>query len=141
MVAKRAKGLRGKVVSGRIMPDHASATRCGGCLGGWKMSDAPERIWVDWRPGLAVTNGPLTDVHQGRVRADLHDALARVAALTDIIDRMNCTVTLAHTLADCGNGDEWADPIQCALDDMNDALADFRALTLPDALTQKGANP
>jgi hypothetical protein len=50
------------------------------------MTDTPERIWVDWRPGLAVTNGPLTDVRQGWVRADLHDAaLARVVELEGVV--------------------------------------------------------
>ena len=37
--------------------------------------EAPDRMYVDWRPGLGVTQGPLTADRQGWVRADLHDAL------------------------------------------------------------------
>jgi hypothetical protein len=36
------------------------------------MTDAPERIWMDWKPGMAVTSGPLAaPPRQEYVRADL----------------------------------------------------------------------
>ena len=36
------------------------------------MTDAPERIWIDWKPGMAVTNGPLASPpRQKYIRADL----------------------------------------------------------------------
>jgi len=35
------------------------------------MTDAPERIWLDWRPGLAVTSGPLAQKPRTEyIRAD-----------------------------------------------------------------------
>jgi len=59
--------------------------------------DTPERMFVDWRPGLGVTNGPLTETYQGWVRADIHDAvLARVKALEARVLDLRFCVTQAH---------------------------------------------
>jgi len=36
------------------------------------MTDAPERIWIDWKPGMAVTSGPLAaPPRQEYIRADI----------------------------------------------------------------------
>lgn len=44
------------------------------------MIEAPKRIWLDWKPGIAVTNGPLAGPPRAEyVRADLSDALIAAA--------------------------------------------------------------
>lgn len=55
---------------------------------------APERIWLRWEPGKAVTNGPLTQNpdYTSWVREDLHERLvaeAVAAALKEAIIRVN----------------------------------------------------
>ena len=63
--------------------------------------EAPDRMYVDWRPGLGVTQGPLTADRQGWVRADLHDALqAENARLREALDSLTDAVTASDRFGD-----------------------------------------
>jgi hypothetical protein len=53
------------------------------------MTDAPERIWLDWRPGLAVLSGPLASKPRTEyIRADTNAALEEAARIAD--DKIDC---------------------------------------------------
>jgi hypothetical protein len=50
------------------------------------MTDAPERIWIDWKPGMAVTSGPLAaPPRQEYIRADLVPQWQEMDGLMDRI--------------------------------------------------------
>jgi len=57
------------------------------------MTETPERIALDWKPGVAVTSGPLFEAGTRWVREDV--ALAMVAAALDRAVRA-CENTLAN---------------------------------------------
>jgi hypothetical protein len=82
---------------------------------------APERIWLRWEPGAAVTNGPLT-THPGYseyIRADLVDAAVKralEAALRaymvgvwyrnpDVIDAIRAIAASPDTIAKLARGE------------------------------------
>jgi len=49
------------------------------------MTDAPERIWLDWRPGLAVTSGPLASKPRTEyIRADTVAAMVAEARIQEL---------------------------------------------------------
>jgi hypothetical protein len=68
--------------------------------GGVGMSEAPERMWVNWRPGLGVTSGPLAKPPTTEwVRKDVADAMISEAVAEE---RERCAQVAECARYNCG---------------------------------------
>ena len=72
------------------------------------MSDAPREIWLDWRPGLAVTQGPLASPPRTPyIRADIAEAEKEAAVRAERdkwrpIAAASRADYIRHPCAECG---------------------------------------
>lgn len=98
-------------------------------------NEAPPRFWIDWRPGLAVTNGPLAGPPRTEVyRAD--HALALVAAERETVADMIENMPDNEHIGDEGET-LWAPPYQWDVADQIRARTDADAQNALDRVKRE----